>query len=80
MCILIGSLNYTDVLALCFSLQVFLQLAQGNTEAGAEDKLLSISETLSDTGSIDSFPVDPSGQFAGFKDNISKSTHFYLAN
>ncbi|XP_023284363.1 ATP-binding cassette sub-family A member 12 [Seriola lalandi dorsalis] len=40
--------------------EVFLQLTHGNTEAGLENGPLSISETVSDTGSIDSFPSDTS--------------------
>uniref|UniRef100_A0A3Q3JQ42 ABC transporter domain-containing protein n=1 Tax=Monopterus albus TaxID=43700 RepID=A0A3Q3JQ42_MONAL len=40
--------------------EVFLQLTHENTEAGADDGLLSVSETLSDTGSLDSFPSDDS--------------------
>ncbi|XP_062287286.1 glucosylceramide transporter ABCA12 [Scomber scombrus] len=48
--------------------EVFLQLTQGNTEAGDEDKPLSISETVSDTTSIDSFPSDTNGSISSFGD------------
>ncbi|XP_069010699.1 uncharacterized protein abca12 [Embiotoca jacksoni] len=50
--------------------EVFLQLTHGSTEAGAEDGPLSISETVSDTGSIDSFPSDHSESFSNFGDKI----------
>ncbi|XP_040913792.1 ATP-binding cassette sub-family A member 12 [Toxotes jaculatrix] len=40
--------------------EVFLQMTHGNTENGADNGPLSISETVCDTGSIDSFPSDPS--------------------
>ncbi|XP_050926506.1 LOW QUALITY PROTEIN: glucosylceramide transporter ABCA12 [Lates calcarifer] len=43
--------------------EVFLQLTNGATEGGAEDAPLSISETISDTGSLDSFPSDPSESY-----------------
>ncbi|KAM7380664.1 hypothetical protein PAMP_003942 [Pampus punctatissimus] len=51
--------------------EVFLQLTQGNTEGGYEDEPLSISETVSDTGSIDSFPADPNGSISSFGDQIN---------
>ncbi|XP_051259485.1 uncharacterized protein abca12 isoform X8 [Dicentrarchus labrax] len=50
--------------------EVFLELTHGNTEAGSEDSPLSISETVSDTGSIDSFPSDLSGSISSFGDKI----------
>ncbi|KAK5861274.1 hypothetical protein PBY51_022684 [Eleginops maclovinus] len=50
--------------------EVFLQLTHGNTEDGAEDGPLSISETVSDTDSIDSFPSDSSGSIYNFGDKI----------
>ncbi|XP_041858132.1 ATP-binding cassette sub-family A member 12 isoform X2 [Melanotaenia boesemani] len=49
--------------------EVFLQLTHGNT---AEDTPLSISETVSDTASIDSFPSDISEN--SFSDNIKLSS------
>ncbi|XP_070770245.1 uncharacterized protein abca12 [Enoplosus armatus] len=51
--------------------EVFLQLTHGNTDDGSEDGPLSISETVSDTGSIDSFPSDCSGSISGFGDKIT---------
>ncbi|XP_008296369.1 ATP-binding cassette sub-family A member 12 [Stegastes partitus] len=48
--------------------EVFLQLTHGNT--GAEDGLLSISETVSDTASLDSFHSDHSDSGSGFGDKI----------
>ncbi|XP_071316090.1 ATP-binding cassette sub-family A member 13 [Trachinotus anak] len=53
--------------------EVFLQLTHGNTEAGPENAPLSISETVSDTGSIDSFPSDPSESF-GDKIKLTSSS------
>uniref|UniRef100_UPI003AAEC31A uncharacterized protein abca12 n=1 Tax=Centroberyx gerrardi TaxID=166262 RepID=UPI003AAEC31A len=50
--------------------EVFLQLTHGNTESEAEDGPLSISETVSDSGSIDSFPEDLNGSISSF-DKIS---------
>ncbi|XP_035533108.1 ATP-binding cassette sub-family A member 12 [Morone saxatilis] len=50
--------------------EVFLELTHGNTEAGSEDSPRSISETVSDTGSIDSFPSDISGSISSFGDKI----------
>ncbi|XP_068590097.1 glucosylceramide transporter ABCA12 [Cebidichthys violaceus] len=50
--------------------EVFLQLTHGNTEAETENIPLSISETISDTDSIDSFPSDPSGSISSFGDSI----------
>ncbi|XP_074551593.1 glucosylceramide transporter ABCA12-like [Halichoeres trimaculatus] len=49
--------------------EVFLQLAHENTEPGPEDNIRSISETVSDTASIDSFPSDD-GSVHSFSDNI----------
>ncbi|XP_071381008.1 uncharacterized protein abca12 [Centroberyx affinis] len=46
--------------------EVFLQLTHGNTESEAEDGPLSISETVSDSGSIDSFPEDLNGSISSF--------------
>uniref|UniRef100_A0A668A1F8 ATP binding cassette subfamily A member 12 n=1 Tax=Myripristis murdjan TaxID=586833 RepID=A0A668A1F8_9TELE len=43
--------------------EVFLQLTHDNTESAAEDAPLSISETVSDSGSIDSFPEELAGNF-----------------
>ncbi|XP_032384919.1 ATP-binding cassette sub-family A member 12 isoform X2 [Etheostoma spectabile] len=48
--------------------EVFLHLT--DREAGAEDGLLSISETVSDTDSIDSFPSDSNGSISSFDDKI----------
>ncbi|XP_044072836.1 LOW QUALITY PROTEIN: glucosylceramide transporter ABCA12 [Siniperca chuatsi] len=48
--------------------EVFLQLTHGNTDDGSEDGPQSISETVSDTGSIDSFPSDSSGGISNFGD------------
>lgn len=48
--------------------EVFLQLTHGITEG--EDGPLSISETVSDTGSISSFPSDISGSISSFGDKI----------
>ncbi|XP_073329250.1 uncharacterized protein abca12 [Pagrus major] len=50
--------------------EVFLQLTHDNTEARPEDPLPTISETVSDTGSIDSFPSDHSESISSFGDNI----------
>ncbi|XP_031714357.1 ATP-binding cassette sub-family A member 12 [Anarrhichthys ocellatus] len=50
--------------------EVFLQLTDGNTEAETENIPLSISETISDTDSIDSFPSHPSGSISSFGDSI----------
>ncbi|CAJ1079858.1 uncharacterized protein abca12 [Xyrichtys novacula] len=50
--------------------EVFLQLAHENTELGPEHSLPSISETVSDTASIDSFPSDLNGSIHRFSDNI----------
>ncbi|XP_042350102.1 glucosylceramide transporter ABCA12 [Plectropomus leopardus] len=50
--------------------EVFLQLTHGNTEAGAEDTPLSISETISETDSIDSFSSDSCGSIPNFGDKI----------
>lgn len=50
--------------------EVFLQLTYANTDSGAEDGPLSISERVSDTGSIDSFPSDLGGSISGFGDKI----------
>ncbi|XP_033990287.1 uncharacterized protein abca12 isoform X2 [Trematomus bernacchii] len=50
--------------------EVFLQLTHGNSEDGSEDGPLSISETVSDTDSIDSFPSDSSGNIDNFGDKI----------
>ncbi|KAM7407614.1 hypothetical protein PAMA_003372 [Pampus argenteus] len=50
--------------------EVFLQLTEGNTEGRDEDEPLSISETVSDTGSIDSFPSDPNESISNFGDQI----------
>ncbi|XP_040004739.1 ATP-binding cassette sub-family A member 12 [Xiphias gladius] len=52
--------------------EVFLQLTHGNRE-GAENGLLSISETVSDTASIDSFPSDTSESF-GDRIKLSSSS------
>uniref|UniRef100_A0A671U5U1 ATP binding cassette subfamily A member 12 n=1 Tax=Sparus aurata TaxID=8175 RepID=A0A671U5U1_SPAAU len=52
--------------------EVFLQLTHSNTEARPEDGLPTISETVSDTGSIDSFPSDHSEGVSNVDDNISK--------
>ncbi|XP_049449732.1 glucosylceramide transporter ABCA12 isoform X16 [Epinephelus fuscoguttatus] len=50
--------------------EVFLQLTHGSTVVGGEDGPLSISETISDTDSIDSFPSDSSGSIYNFGDKI----------
>ncbi|XP_034059961.1 ATP-binding cassette sub-family A member 12 [Gymnodraco acuticeps] len=50
--------------------EVFLQLTHGNSEDGSEEGPLSISETVSDTDSIDSFPSDSSGNIDNFGDKI----------
>ncbi|XP_034550567.1 uncharacterized protein abca12 [Notolabrus celidotus] len=50
--------------------EVFLQLAHEDTELGPEDILPSISETVSDTGSINSFPSDLDGSIPDFSDSI----------
>ncbi|KAM6978364.1 uncharacterized protein abca12 [Tautogolabrus adspersus] len=50
--------------------EVFLQLGQENRELEAEDCLPSISETVSDTASIDSFSSDLGGSTSSFSDNI----------
>uniref|UniRef100_A0A671U5T1 ATP binding cassette subfamily A member 12 n=1 Tax=Sparus aurata TaxID=8175 RepID=A0A671U5T1_SPAAU len=50
--------------------EVFLQLTHSNTEARPEDGLPTISETVSDTGSIDSFPSDHSEGVSNVDDNI----------
>ncbi|XP_030613266.1 LOW QUALITY PROTEIN: ATP-binding cassette sub-family A member 12 [Archocentrus centrarchus] len=50
--------------------EVFLQLTQGHRDAGPEDDLMSISETVSDTISIDSFSSDSSESGASFGDKI----------
>ncbi|XP_068429142.1 uncharacterized protein abca12 [Clinocottus analis] len=47
--------------------EVFLQLTHGSTEAGTP---LSISETIGDTDSIDSFPSVSGGSISDFGDNI----------
>ncbi|XP_077392009.1 uncharacterized protein abca12 isoform X2 [Festucalex cinctus] len=39
--------------------EVFLQLTEDNREGVQEDRPFSISETVSDTGSMESFPADP---------------------
>ncbi|TKS67350.1 ATP-binding cassette sub-family A member 12 [Collichthys lucidus] len=49
--------------------EVFLQLTNGDKENGADECLPTISETVSDTGSIDSFPSD-TGSISSFGDNI----------
>uniref|UniRef100_A0A665XAY9 ATP-binding cassette, sub-family A (ABC1), member 12 n=1 Tax=Echeneis naucrates TaxID=173247 RepID=A0A665XAY9_ECHNA len=43
--------------------EIFLQLTHGHTGGGLEHSPLSISETVSDTGSIDSFPSDTTESF-----------------
>ncbi|KAM4608568.1 glucosylceramide transporter ABCA12 [Polymixia lowei] len=43
--------------------EVFLQLTNGNPESDAELSPLSVSETTSDSGSIDSLPEDLNGDF-----------------
>uniref|UniRef100_A0A3Q3MYZ7 ATP-binding cassette, sub-family A (ABC1), member 12 n=2 Tax=Mastacembelus armatus TaxID=205130 RepID=A0A3Q3MYZ7_9TELE len=50
--------------------EVFLQLTHENLENGTEDRPLSISETVSDTGSIDSLSSDTSENIPGFGDKI----------
>ncbi|CAI5656359.1 unnamed protein product [Oreochromis niloticus] len=50
--------------------EVFLQLTHGQTEAKAEDGLPSISETVSDTISIDSLSLDDSDSSTSFSDRI----------
>ncbi|KAF3843011.1 hypothetical protein F7725_001860 [Dissostichus mawsoni] len=52
--------------------EVFLQLTHGNSEDGSKEGPLSISETVSDTDSIDSFPSDSSGNIDNFGDKISE--------
>ncbi|KAK2839661.1 hypothetical protein Q5P01_013401 [Channa striata] len=52
--------------------EVFLQLTEGNS--GAEDSPLSISETVSDTSSIDSFPSDLSDCISSYGDRIKLSS------
>ncbi|XP_041662328.1 ATP-binding cassette sub-family A member 12 [Cheilinus undulatus] len=49
--------------------EVFLQLAQDDREPWDDDTLPSVSEKVSDTGSMDSFPSD-SGSISSFNDNI----------
>ncbi|XP_017279339.1 ATP-binding cassette sub-family A member 12 [Kryptolebias marmoratus] len=59
--------------------EVFLQMTNGITE---EERLLSVSETVSDTGSIDSFPSDCGDDFGKVGDKIkltSSSTKSGLA-
>lgn len=60
---------FSDVV-LFLSLQVFLQLTRENAEA--EGGALSVSETVSDTGSIDSFSSDLSDSISNFSDRISE--------
>ncbi|KAM8855240.1 uncharacterized protein abca12 [Spinachia spinachia] len=50
--------------------EVFLQLTHGNAEDGTEKTPLSISETISDNDSIDSFSSDSNGSNSGFGDNV----------
>ncbi|XP_060910213.1 uncharacterized protein abca12 isoform X2 [Labrus mixtus] len=50
--------------------EVFLQLGHENTELGDEDCLPTISETVSDTASMDSFTSDLGGSTSSFSDNI----------
>ncbi|XP_036965803.1 ATP-binding cassette sub-family A member 12 isoform X3 [Acanthopagrus latus] len=50
--------------------EVFLQLTHNNTEAGPEDGLPTISETVCDTASIDSFPSDHNDSVSNFGDSI----------
>uniref|UniRef100_A0A3Q3EBV6 ATP-binding cassette, sub-family A (ABC1), member 12 n=1 Tax=Labrus bergylta TaxID=56723 RepID=A0A3Q3EBV6_9LABR len=50
--------------------EVFLQLGHENTELGDEDCLPTISETVSDTVSMDSFTSDLGGSTSSFSDNI----------
>nr|XP_046260291.1 glucosylceramide transporter ABCA12 [Scatophagus argus] len=50
--------------------EVFLQMTHGGAGGEAADGPLSISETISDSGSIDSFPPDISGSIPGFGDKI----------
>nr|XP_057937662.1 glucosylceramide transporter ABCA12 [Doryrhamphus excisus] len=51
--------------------EVFLQLTDGNEQKGVpEDRPFSISETVSDSESINSFPADTSESIPGFSDKI----------
>ncbi|XP_070831676.1 uncharacterized protein abca12 [Chaetodon trifascialis] len=58
--------------------EVFLQLTNGHRDSGAEDGPLSISETVSDTASIDSFPSDLSGSTSSFGDKIKLTSSSML--
>ncbi|TNN77398.1 ATP-binding cassette sub-family A member 12 [Liparis tanakae] len=48
--------------------EVFLQLSPGSSETGTS---FSISEKITDTDSIGSFPSDSTGSFSSFSDNIN---------
>ncbi|KAF7662181.1 hypothetical protein LDENG_00244240 [Lucifuga dentata] len=51
--------------------EVFLQLTHGITDSESDDGSLSISETVSNSGSTDSFPEDLNGSIPSFNDNIN---------
>ncbi|XP_076025938.1 uncharacterized protein abca12 [Genypterus blacodes] len=53
--------------------EVFLQLTNGSTDSGGDDGTLSISENISDTGSIDSYPENLDGGNSSFGDKITLS-------
>ncbi|XP_054642461.1 uncharacterized protein abca12 isoform X2 [Dunckerocampus dactyliophorus] len=55
--------------------EVFLQLTDGNEQKGVpEDRPFSISQTVSDTESINSFPADPSESIPSSSDKIKLTT------
>uniref|UniRef100_A0A673B806 ATP-binding cassette, sub-family A (ABC1), member 12 n=1 Tax=Sphaeramia orbicularis TaxID=375764 RepID=A0A673B806_9TELE len=51
--------------------EVFLHMTHGSTESWADDGPLTISETVSDSGSIDSFPTDATGSIGGDSDKYN---------
>ncbi|XP_077435659.1 uncharacterized protein abca12 [Vanacampus margaritifer] len=54
--------------------EVFLQLTEENRDGAQEDGPFSISETVSDSGSMDSFPADPSDMISNSdKINLTSS-------
>ncbi|XP_053732917.1 glucosylceramide transporter ABCA12 [Synchiropus splendidus] len=54
--------------------EVFLQLTEGTADLTSEDTLLTVSESMSDTGSINSFPEELSGNFSSYNAKLTGSS------
>lgn len=71
------TMNDYNFFCLFGSMQVFLQLTNGGPEG--EYQPLSISETVSDTSSIDSIPSDSNDSSCNLGDKISELYFFFIA-